>query len=48
MFGEAGYIWDLELEQKRKLKEFNYQPNIKFAGSKTECFTQYKVDAKEK
>lgn len=48
VFGEAGYIWDLELEQKRKLKEFNYQPNIKFAGSKTECFTQYKVDAKEK
>ena len=41
--GEAGDIWDLELQEKRKLKEFNYQPNIKFKGSKTECFTQYKI-----
>lgn len=41
--GEAGFIWDLELQEKRKLKEFNYQPSIKFNGSKTECFTKYKI-----
>lgn len=41
IFGEAGSIWDLELQEKRKLKEFNYQPKIKFGGSKSECFTNY-------
>lgn len=40
--GEAGFIWDLELSEKRKLKEFNYQPIIPFRGSVTECFTKYK------
>lgn len=40
--GEAGFIWDLELLEKRKLKEFNYQPIIPFKGSVTECFTKYK------
>ncbi len=39
--GEAGFIWDLEKEEKKKLKEFHYQPLIKFKGSKTECFTIY-------
>lgn len=42
IYGEAGVIWDMELSEKRKLKDFNYQPNIVFGGSKTECFTQYK------
>jgi hypothetical protein len=42
IFGEAGFIWDLELKEKRKLKEFKYKPSIYFKGSKTECFTQYK------
>jgi len=39
--GEAGEIWDLELQEKKKLKEFNYQPSLKFNGSVTECFTKY-------
>ncbi len=38
VFGSAEYIWNLELNNKRTLKEFNYQPQIKFKGSKTECF----------
>lgn len=42
IYGEAGFIWDMELAEKRKLKDFNYQPNIVFGGSKRECFTQYK------
>ncbi len=41
--GSAGFIWDLELAEKRKLKDFNYQPTLQFGGSKTECFTQYKI-----
>lgn len=41
--GEAGFIWDLELENKQKLKEFHYTPVISFAGSSTECFTKYKI-----
>jgi hypothetical protein len=45
VFGEAGFIWDLEKEEKRKLKEFHYTPNLDFKGSKTECFTQYNKDA---
>ena len=44
VYGEASQIWDLELSEKRKLKEFNYQPKIKFPGAKTECFTQYKIE----
>lgn len=44
IYGEAGTTWDMELEQKRKLKSLNYQPKIKFAGSKTECFTNYKLE----
>ena len=48
IYGEAGFIWDLESEEKRKLKEFNYQPNTPFKGSKTECFTQYDIDATTK
>jgi Zn finger protein HypA/HybF involved in hydrogenase expression len=38
--GSAGFIWDLELAEKRKLKALNYQPEITFKGSLTECFTQ--------
>lgn len=38
--GEAGEIWDLELTEKRKLQKNNYQPLIKFLGSKTECFNK--------
>ena len=41
--GSAGFIWDLEVGEKRKLKEFKYQPKIEFKGSKTECFTKYKL-----
>lgn len=36
--GIAEDIWELELSEKRRLKNHNYQPLIKFAGSKTECF----------
>jgi hypothetical protein len=42
IYGEAGEIWDMEVEEKRKLKEFHYLPKIEFGGHKTECFTQYK------
>lgn len=42
IFGEAGFIWDLEKEEKRKLKKFKYQPKIEFGGSLTECFIKYK------
>lgn len=41
VFGEAGFIWDLELQEKRKLKEFHYNPKIDFKGSITECFIRY-------
>jgi len=47
VFGEAEAIWNLEVENKRKLKEFNYQPKIYFGGSKTECFTKYKIEDDE-
>lgn len=43
IYGEAGFIWDLELTEKRKLKKLNYTPVIDFGGSKTECFTDYKI-----
>jgi hypothetical protein len=42
--GSAGFIWDLEFAEKRKLKKFGYHPKIYFKGSKTECFTQYKIE----
>ena len=40
MLFDAGHSWE-ELENKFKLnsKENLYTPKIKFAGSKTECFT---------
>lgn len=41
--GSAGFIWDLEQDEKRKLKSLHYKPNLNFAGSKTECFTDYKI-----
>lgn len=41
--GSAGFIWDLELAEKRKLKKLHYAPQIDFNGSKTECFTDYKL-----
>jgi hypothetical protein len=41
--GSADFIWDLEQFEKKKLKSINYQPSIPFAGSKTECFTKYKL-----
>lgn len=44
IYGEAGAIWDLELSEKRKLKDLKYEPSIAFRGSKTECFTSYKVE----
>lgn len=39
--GDAGFIWDLELSEKRKLKEYKYKPLLDFKGSKTECFTKF-------
>lgn len=39
--GSAGFVWDLEKEEKIKLKKFKYRPKIYFGGSKTECFTKY-------
>lgn len=41
--GEAGSIWDLERDEKKKLKKFHYEPKIDFSGSVTECFTDYKI-----
>lgn len=41
--GSAGFIWDLERDEKIKLKTLKYIPQIEFAGSKTECFTDYKI-----
>lgn len=41
--GSAGFIWDLELSEKRKLKSLHYTPLIEFKGQKTECFTGYKL-----
>lgn len=41
--GGAEFIWNLELEEKRKLKCLHYIPKIYFGGSKTECFTDYKI-----
>ena len=41
--GSAGFIWDLERDEKRKLKSLHYKPIITFGGSETECFTDYKI-----
>lgn len=41
--GSADFIWDLETEEKRKLKEFKYVCKIHFEGAKTECFTKYEL-----
>ncbi len=41
VYGEAGFIWDLELTEKRNLRDFHYLPKIEFGGSKNECFTYY-------
>ena len=38
--GTADYVWDKEKEFKNKYKTYLYTPNIKFAGSKTECFNE--------
>lgn len=37
IYGEAGYIYDLENELHRKYKDFKHKPKIYFAGY-TECF----------
>lgn len=41
--GSAGFIFDLERDEKRKLKALHYIPELCFGGSKTECFTDYKI-----
>lgn len=43
LYGEAGFIWDLEVAEKKKLTEFHYKPELDFKGSKSECFTRYKI-----
>lgn len=40
--GEAGEIWDLELKNKRLLKDFKYISKVKFRGY-TECFTNIDI-----
>lgn len=42
--GSAGFIWDLERDEKRKLKLLHYTPKLSFGGSETECFTNYKIE----
>lgn len=39
---DSGEIWDLELLIKQTLKQFKYNPQIKFKGSATECFSNIK------
>ena len=41
--GSAGFIWDLERDEKKKLKLLHYTPKLRFGGSETECFTDYKL-----
>lgn len=36
--GEAGEVWDMELEMKRRLKMYHYMPKLPFKGNSTECF----------
>lgn len=38
--GTGEEIWDLELEWKRRLKNYKYRPELFFRGSKTECFSK--------
>lgn len=47
IYGEADSIWNMERDEKRKLKNFQYKPKINFCGSKTECFTQFKITLDE-
>lgn len=42
-YGEAGTIYNLERDEKRKLKSLHYKPILNFGGSETECFTDYKI-----
>ena len=35
------YIWDKEIEYKKRLSPFHYSPSIPFNGSVTECFKKY-------
>lgn len=37
---DLNYIWNLEKNYKKKLKDFKYKPLIKFAGGSVECFTK--------
>jgi hypothetical protein len=37
IYGEAGYVYDLEVELQRKYKSYKYKPKEWFAGH-TECF----------
>lgn len=46
IYGEAGFILDIEEKHKQELRDFHYLPQIPFGGSKQECFTQYKVNEK--
>ena len=39
---DLNYIWDLEKEYKKKLREFKYKPLKKFSGGSLECFTKFK------
>lgn len=36
---DAGYIWDLENQSKKILKNYKYTPFIYFQGCTTECFS---------
>ncbi|WHP05797.1 hypothetical protein QLH32_17615 [Acinetobacter corruptisaponis] len=38
--GEAGYIWDLEKQIHKLLKEFHYTPKLYFKGCVNECFSK--------
>lgn len=38
IYGEAGYIYDLEVELQKKYKDYKYRPKKWFAGY-TECFS---------
>lgn len=37
---DLNYIWNLEKEEKHRLKDYKYKPNIIFAGSSKECFSK--------
>lgn len=40
VFGDAGYIYDLETQIHRLLRDFHYTPGFKFGGSVYECFSK--------